>query len=325
MSSATPPTPTAFYCVADARYFLGAVGMINSLRAVGHTEPVYVLDLGLRSEQRSLLAAEAEIVAARGDVPPHLAKALAPLAHPAETMVLIDCDMVVTRPLREPLAAARTGKVVAFRDRMERFLGEWGEALGLGPVHPGPYVSSGFVALGGQVGRAVLESMEALRGRVEYAETVWGRNDPDYPFRYADQDLLNAILRSGYDPSLVALESRLAPAQPYEGLRVSDAEGLRCAYADGTEPFLVHHVLPAKPWLVPGHEGVYTRLLRRALSAPDVAIEVPRRALPLRLRQGLLASAERRRVVLGEQLRWRVGGFVRERLRPGAGTGGGLG
>jgi hypothetical protein len=25
---------TAFYCVADERYFLGAVGMINSLRVI---------------------------------------------------------------------------------------------------------------------------------------------------------------------------------------------------------------------------------------------------------------------------------------------------
>ena len=31
----------AFYTVADARYFLGAVGMINSLRLVGHDEPIF--------------------------------------------------------------------------------------------------------------------------------------------------------------------------------------------------------------------------------------------------------------------------------------------
>ena len=29
-------TDAAFYCVADERYFLGAVAMINSLRLVGH-------------------------------------------------------------------------------------------------------------------------------------------------------------------------------------------------------------------------------------------------------------------------------------------------
>ena len=30
----------AFYCVADERYFLGLVGMLNSLRLLGHREPV---------------------------------------------------------------------------------------------------------------------------------------------------------------------------------------------------------------------------------------------------------------------------------------------
>ncbi len=29
--------PAAFYCVADERYFLGAVGMVNSLRRRGTT------------------------------------------------------------------------------------------------------------------------------------------------------------------------------------------------------------------------------------------------------------------------------------------------
>ena len=52
----------AFYCVSDERYFLGAVGLINSLRLVGHTEPIYLLDCGLTEAQRELLAAEVELV-----------------------------------------------------------------------------------------------------------------------------------------------------------------------------------------------------------------------------------------------------------------------
>ncbi len=56
--------PTAFYCVSDARYFLGAVAMINSLRLNGHREPIYLLDAGLSDDQRELLAAEATIVKA---------------------------------------------------------------------------------------------------------------------------------------------------------------------------------------------------------------------------------------------------------------------
>jgi hypothetical protein len=54
--------------------------------------------------------------------------------------------------------------------------------------------------------------------------------------------------------------------------------------------------------------------LRRLLSGPDVAVRVPRRDVPLRLRNGALAHAERLRVDLREQLRWRLDGLRRERL-----------
>ncbi len=54
--------PLAFYCVADDRYFLGAVGLINSLRLQGHAEPIYLLDCGLDPRQRELLAAHVEVV-----------------------------------------------------------------------------------------------------------------------------------------------------------------------------------------------------------------------------------------------------------------------
>ena len=54
----------AFYCVADDRYFLGAVGMLNSLRLQGHTEPVFLLDCGLRPEQRELIATQTRLVPA---------------------------------------------------------------------------------------------------------------------------------------------------------------------------------------------------------------------------------------------------------------------
>ncbi len=52
----------AFYCVADERYFLGAVGLINSLRLVGHTEPIFLLDCGLTAAQRELLEPQATLL-----------------------------------------------------------------------------------------------------------------------------------------------------------------------------------------------------------------------------------------------------------------------
>ena len=83
----------AFYCMSSELYFPGAVGLINSLRLHGHTEPIFLLDCGLTPEHRELVAAEATIVPGPADVPPYLLKTIAPRRHPAGTMVLIDVDM----------------------------------------------------------------------------------------------------------------------------------------------------------------------------------------------------------------------------------------
>ena len=56
--------PVAFYCVSSDAYFLGAVGMINSLRLQGHDEPVYVMDCGLSAPRRELLSPHVTLVAA---------------------------------------------------------------------------------------------------------------------------------------------------------------------------------------------------------------------------------------------------------------------
>ena len=99
----------AFYCVADSRYFPGAVGLVNSLRLVGHREPILVLDTGLTDAQRALLEPQAEIVPSPSDAPPWLLKTVAPLARPAAVMVLLDADLVVTRPLTDLIEAPRAG------------------------------------------------------------------------------------------------------------------------------------------------------------------------------------------------------------------------
>jgi hypothetical protein len=86
-----------------------------------------------------------------------------------------------------------------------------------------------------------------------------------------------------------------------------DEQSLRCAYKDGTEPFALHHILPAKPWLRPMHDGLYSRLLKRLLIGPDLAVRVPSGMVPLRMRTGALAYAERKRVDAAVKLRWHVG------------------
>ena len=299
----------AFYCVADRGYFLGAVGLINSLRLVGHDEPIYLLDAGLDAGQRALIAEQATIVGPFGDTPPWLLKAVAPLAHPAEVMMLLDVDLIVVRQLDELLAGAaagqssprRTGRVVAFRNNMDRFVPEWGQLLGLGTIERRPYLCSAAVALARDPGIAILELMDELRGAVDFGRTHWRRDEAGYPFLYADQDVLNAIFCARVSAEqIVGLDHRLAPAIPFDGISVVDETSLRLAAASGEDPYVIHQQLSPKPWQAPAFDGVYSRLLRRLLGGDDVAIRVPSTQIPLRLRTGPLAYVERRRVDLGQ-------------------------
>jgi hypothetical protein len=295
----------AFYCVADSRYFLGAVGMLNSLRLLGHREPMYLLDCGLTAEQRELLAPEVTIVPAPDDSPPWLLKVVAPLRHPAEVMVLIDVDLVATRSLRPLIERASEPCVIAFENDTDRFVPAWGELLGLGEVRRQPYLSSGLVFFGRPIGEEVLGLMAELQVQVDFDRTHWRANEADYPYLYGDQDVFNAILASRIARErVVGLSNRLAPNPPFAGLRAIDKSGLRWAYEDGVEPYVVHHHT-AKPWLEPTYDGVYSRLLRRLLGGPDAPVRVPRRQIPLRMRRGLAAYAARKRINAGERLRWR--------------------
>ncbi len=286
----------AFYCVADERYFLGAVAVINSLRLHGHTEPVVLLDCGLSDVQREIVAPQCTLVRGPRDVPPYLLKTVAPLAHPAGVAVLIDADMIVTRPLDELIENAAAGRVVAFHNDRDRFVPEWGEILGLGQARRRPYVSSGLVFLGGTTGEEVLRLMSAGQDAVDFSLTYYGRNDPDYPFRYPEQDVLNAVLCTRVEPdSVVTLDNRLAPNPPFRGLRLLDERAVRCGYGDGAEPFVLHH-FHRKPWLDEIYHGLYSRLLARLLLGEDVAVRVSESDVPLRLRTGTRARLERARV-----------------------------
>jgi hypothetical protein len=308
------PGQVAFYCVSSDKFFLGAVAMLNSLRLQGHTEPVFLLDCGLTPAQRELLEPHVILVTAPSDAPPYLRKTEAPLRHPAEVMVLIDADMIVTRPLGELIEKAAAGQVVAFKTERSRFFPEWEKLLDLGPIRRQPSLSSGLVLLGGAM-RDVLRLLNDRQRRVEFELGYGHANVPDYPFLMLDQDVLNAILASRVDPELiVALDNRLAPDQPFAGLRLLDQKTLRCAYVDDdAEPYVLHQLGLAKPWLERTREDIYSRLLARLLAGPDVTVEVPDEELPVRMRRGLLGRAERARLGGRERIGW----FLREHL-PGA-------
>jgi len=300
-------TGAAFYCVSDERYFLGAVAMINSLRLQGHREPVRLLDRGLSDWQRELLADEVEIVAGGGDTPPWLAKTVAPLERPAEAMVLIDADIVATRNLGELIERAAADRVVVFRNDTDRFVAEWGELLDLGPARRRPYVTSGLVIAGGDTGRMVIELLADRQRRVDIEQTFAGRDLASYPFRYPEQDVLNAILATRVDEErITTMPNRLAANPPYSGLRIVDEPRLRCAYGDGEEPFALHQFV-RKPWLEPMYHGIYSRLMARLLLGGDVAIRVGAERVPRRMRNGALARLERAAVDAVDLGRWYLG------------------
>ena len=107
--------------------------------------------------------------------------------------------------------------------------------------------------------------------------------------------MFNATMAACLQPDeIVTVEHRLAPHPPFAGLHLLDKDRLLCQYPDGTRPFLLHHVL-AKPWLKATRSNVYSLLLSRLLLAPDVALRLEPRQLPLRLREGCLAAGDRSR------------------------------
>jgi hypothetical protein len=306
-----PVTETAFYCIADDDYFLGAVALVNSLRLLGHDEPVRMLDVGLRDDQRALLKREVIIMDGPRGAPPWLLKTLAPDQRPARVMILLDADLVAVRSLRPLIDRAASGRLVLFRNPIDRFVPEWGELLDLGRAQRRPYVSSAAIVAGTPLGDEVLALLADRQKAVDFGRTYWRGGELEYAFRFGDQDVLNAILAAKVEPGLVdVLDSRLAPTPPFAGLRVVDEGALRCAYADGEAPYLVHHHV-TKPWLEPTYHGVYSRLLRRLLIGNDLALVVAEEDLPLRLRSGMLAWADRTRVNAREWMRW----HVREPLR----------
>jgi hypothetical protein len=321
--------PAAFYCVSSEMFFLGAVALINSLRLLGHREPVFVLDCGLSEVQREYLSASATVVAAPGKSTPFLLKTVAPLRHPAKVMVLIDADIIVTRSLGELIDRASSGRIVAVEHGQERFFREWGEVAG-GTARPRRYVSSSLVLLGGAIGLKTLQSMDRVQRRIEIGRTAYSGPVPDftflggssfhdldahYPFYFADQDVLNAVLATDIDPDRVDVLARRSEAiTPFTGLRLIDQDTLRCEYEDGIEPYAVHQYLPTKPWLEPSAPGVYSRLLKRLLRGSDLALEVPKRELPAHLRYDLVGTAAGLTAAVRD--RWR-GGFRGGRPRTG--------
>lgn len=297
MSSSTGAgdPPVAIYSVCDARFFLGLVALINSLRLHGHREPVSVVDCGLEEWQRERLSKEATIVEAPKGLPPYLLKYVGPSTRPADAMILLDADIIVTKPLGALVSEAASGKIVAFVDRLpDRFFPEWQTLLDLPPLRRQPYVNSGFLFLPRRRGLELLSSLQTGQRRIDVSQTFLGGADPNYPFFILDQDVLNAVLCAETQPNELALvDYELAPHPPFDRLTELDLTGVTCSYSSGVRPYGLHHVLKEKPWLTIRRPSVYSRLLARLWVAEDLAIRLTPKEIPPAFRNGLFASAAR--------------------------------
>ena len=230
-------------------------------------------------------------------------------------MVLIDTDMIATRPLGELIEAAAGGRVVAFRNDRQRFFAQWERLLDLPAMRHGPYVSSGLVLLGGRAGRQALELLDDRQRRVEIERSFAGSNESGYPFLYPEQDVLNAILLSALEPeSVAALPWSLAPTPPFDRIEITDLQALRCRDRDGVEPFVLHHFV-RKPWLERVYHGPYSRLLARLLLGSDAPLRPPPEEVPRRLRGGVRGSVERTAVNAIDLARWYARDVIAERWR----------
>jgi hypothetical protein len=287
---------TAFYSVCDSGFFLGVVALVNSLRLVGHEEPIFIVDAGLTPEQKRAMSDQATIIdAPEGDHAVFLTP-YGPLERPAEVSVLLDADIVVLRPLSELIEAARPGRLVAFvnnEPNHDRFFTEWGSALDLGSLQQRSYLAAGQLFVPEALGRRLLPLWSDRLSKISLARTRYGRARLSDPFYFADMDVFNAIMSAAFgSDEILMLEHVLAPHPPFPDLRLVDGLRLVCRYPDGRQPFLLHHIL-AKPWARATRSNLYSLLLPRLLLGPDVALPLEPQQLPLRLREGWLAAADR--------------------------------
>jgi hypothetical protein len=297
----------AFYTVANHQHYLGVLGLINSLRLVGHTDPVIVRDCGLSSSQTSRLQTQAWVVRSECPLPATATKGLLPLACPADVMVILDADVIVTRRLDAEVAAARAGYVVVFPDDTPgRFFEEWAE-LGLGMPRRQAYASAGHFIVPRVLGSELLETVHRLSATVDVSRTFVGGGRVADPLYYLDQDVMNAVLLTAVPPERVAMQpAGVVAYTPFDDLVVEDEQQLVCRRNDGSTPALLHHVLD-KPWLKAMRPNAYSQLLGRLLLGDDVAIPARRSEVPLRLHRSAAGRVDR--------LRASVQAAVRERTR----------
>jgi len=328
MSSPAQEADVRFYSIANSAYFIGLVGLINSIRASGHVDPILVLDTGLTREQRELIGEHVEMIEGPGDVPALFLKDIGMRARPAEVMIYLDADVLVLRRLDPFVADAARGTIVVFEDRLAEFENDrtglwppiydaWMNRLRLQELIPRPYANAGMMILPRDMGLALLAELRDAQGLIDNDETFVGSTDlprPSDPFYFGDQDLMNAFLSlPRYFRATHTLPHSNASSPPYNGLAAAE-HGLSCTTEspDVEPPFLLHQI-QSKPWLKRMRTDVYYELLVRAINHPGGPVRLDRDSIPAFLRSGPEGEVARRRRALVARLEARARGRLKIR------------
>lgn len=268
----------AFFSATDDDYLVGTVALLNSLKLVGHHEPLFVADGGLRPDLKRVLEQHATVVDPGATCTPHFAKwEIARAVSATEVLAIVDADVIVVRPLTEliDLCADQQRIVVFADDQPDRIHPAWTTHFGGAMPRRHTYVNSGLVLLPGDLASVVLERVLSLQSRINLEQSyAAGVRDQSHPFHFLDQDCLNAVLATSVPESKIkVLDHALAPFQPMESVRIADVRSLRCTVAGGREPYLLHHISD-KPWLRDVQPSAYSELLPRLLRADDVTLRL---------------------------------------------------
>ena len=99
-------------------------------------------------------------------------------------MIFIDADILCVRPFGDLVARADEGAILAFEDIgrpgfSDELWAVWGRRLSLGPLEPGPYLNSGFLALSRRIGVRFFQDIETALELVDPLETYIHSPDGD--------------------------------------------------------------------------------------------------------------------------------------------------
>lgn len=276
---------TTYYTIGSANYFAGTVGLLNSLRLLGHRDELAVLDDGFTERQRTALSPHVQLVPSPGAEVTNstLYKPFPFLLRPTGTVVIVDSDVILNRSLDPILERAAAGEVVAYPDpEHDRWFAEWQEVFDL-PMPPRrqPYVCAHFIAFSVEHWPELLGRWWSASQRVySHATIAEGVTSAGNPTAQADQDALNAILMTHVPrEALALLPAEERPHSPVlRRVTVTDSRTLACEYG-GHRVTMLHADGGPKPWQ-PGawvrvRLDAYSRLLRRLLHSSDVTLPWP--------------------------------------------------